>query len=178
MMIRNSLAAAAAVALAALTVLPAGPANAKAVPGPRSDEWQLRAWDIQNKVWPLTQGAGVTVGLIDSGVNASLPGLSSAVLSGIDFDDQKGDGRTDTDSQVGRGHGTAMAELIAGHGQDLGMVGVAPEAKILPIVAGRNPANVAPAIRWAVDHGAKVINISEGFSDIRIGGRFCPAPVA
>src|SRR4051794_29503480 len=122
-MIRRSLAAAAALTLAALTLIPAGPANARAVSGPRSEEWWFRSWDIQNKVWPLTQGSGVTVGLIDSGVNASLPGLANVVLPGIDIDDHKGDGRIDTDPEKGRGHGTAMAELIAGQGQDLGMVG-------------------------------------------------------
>jgi len=175
-MIRRSLAAAAAVALAALTLVPAGPADARAVPGPRSEEWWFPAWDIQNKVWPLTHGAGVKVALIDSGVNASLPGLSDAVLSGINLDDHGGDGRTDTDTAKGAGHGTAMAELIAGQGQDLGMVGVAPEAKILPIVAGRYSFQVAPAIRWAVDHGAKVINISEGFPDAYLG-HHCPGDV-
>lgn len=169
-MIRRGLVAAAAVVLAALTVLPGG--VAQAAPNPRSDEWWFTSWDIQNKAWPLTRGSGVTVAIVDTGVNAALPGLSGAVLPGTNLDHPGGDGRTDTDTEVGRGHGTSLAELIAGQGQDFGMVGVAPEAKILPIVATTN-ADVATGIRYAVDHGAKVINISEGFPDLSLQGRSC-----
>jgi subtilisin family serine protease len=83
-----------------------------------------------------------------------------------------GDGRTDTDTDLG-GHGTSMAELIAGQGQEHGFVGVAPEAKILPVVVNGYGFVQANAIRYAADHGAKVINISQGVPDGGAGG-FCP----
>jgi type VII secretion-associated serine protease mycosin len=156
----------AALALAAMTMWPAGPAGAKALPKPRNEEWQFAAWEIENKVWPITRGQGVTVAVIDTGVNASLPGLSGVVLPGADVRrGGHGDGRTDTDTGITKGHGTQMAELIAGQGQDDGMVGIAPEVKILPIVADGSPDTMATALRYAVDHGAKVINVSLGNAD-------------
>lgn len=172
-MIRRGVAAVGAMVLAAMTALPLSLAEAVTSPNPRSDEWWFPAWTIQDKVWPLTRGAGVTVAVIDTGVNASLPGLRDVVLPGTNLDDGQGDGRTDTDAEK-FGHGTQMAEFIAGQGQDDGMVGVAPEAKILPIVAGRHLGNIPDGIRYAADHGAKVINISEAASDAPIGGRLCP----
>ncbi|MFL6055463.1 MAG: S8 family serine peptidase [Actinoallomurus sp.] len=148
-------------------------ANA-AVPGPRSDSWWFKAWEIDNKVWPLSRGAGVTVAVLDSGVNAQLPGLRDVVLAGTStVPGEQSDGRTDSDTDMG-GHGTKMAELIAGQGEEHGFVGVAPEAKILPIrVTGVSPVE-ADAIRYAADHGAKVINISQATVDRRVGGAYCP----
>lgn len=67
-------AAAAAVFLAVLTSVPARPASAGSVPAPRAEEWWFPKWDIQNKVWPLTHGAGITVALIDNGVKLSFSG--------------------------------------------------------------------------------------------------------
>ncbi|GIH17391.1 S8 family serine peptidase [Rugosimonospora africana] len=176
-MTSRSLGAAAAVlsVLTAVVVLPATPASA-GPPAPRKEEWQFTAWDIQNKVWPLTHGEGVTVAVIDTGVQADLPGLAGVVLSGTDLDSNKDDGRVDTDQEEGRGHGTAMAELIAGQGKDFGMVGIAPGAKILPITAGQDPFNdMGPAIVYAADHGAKVINISQGYADGAL--RPCPGVI-
>jgi subtilisin family serine protease len=63
------------------------------------------------------------------------------------------------------GHGTAMALLIAGRGCDrpAGTVGVAPAAKLLPARLNAG-ADAGVAIRWLVDHGATIINISLGGS--------------
>ena len=92
----------------------------------------VRSWDIRSKVWPFSRGAGVTVGLVDSGVQANLPDLRGAVLSGgntIGIDNNgQGDGQAPT------GHGTGLAALIAGQGKDGGILGIAPAAKILPIL--------------------------------------------
>jgi type VII secretion-associated serine protease mycosin len=115
---------------------------------------------VQNKVWPITEGKGVTVGLLDSGVDAKLPELSQGVVPGANYVSGSGDGRTDADPSR-NGHGTAMATLIAANGKGSGMVGVAPAAKILP-VAVDDAASIAKGIRFATDHGAKVINISQG----------------
>ena len=81
-------------------------------------------------------------------------------------------GHTDTDTDKG-GHGTSMAELIAGQGQEHGFVDVAPEAKILPIVINGYSNVEAAAVRYAVDHGAKVINFSDATPDGGAGG-YCP----
>jgi membrane-anchored mycosin MYCP len=145
----------------------AGPAAAgRAGQSIFSLEWWFNDWDIQTKVWPLTRGAGVTVAVLDSGVQASLPDVRAAVIPGGDTTGAGTNGMTDDDPPGG--HGTGMASLIAGQGVGGGLLGVAPAAKILPVrVGGLNgvddggtPQTVAAGIRYAVQHGAQVINMS------------------
>lgn len=127
-------------------------------------QWWFDSRAIEELVWPKTKGAGVTVAVIDSGVQADLPDLRDAVLPGTDMTGGGSDGRRDTQDGAGDfGHGTAMASLIASRGTKTGFTGLAPRAKILPIVApGVGSTTTAPAIRYAADHGAKVISISQG----------------
>jgi membrane-anchored mycosin MYCP len=126
-------------------------------------------------LWDLgVRGAGETVAVIDTGVN-SVGALSGRLLSGGDYVLPDGTGRNDCD-----GHGTVVAGLIAGAPDaQTGYTGVAPDAKILPIrqssdyygVKNAKPGSpqetagttttLGEAIRWAVDQGANVINISE-----------------
>jgi subtilisin family serine protease len=138
----------------------ASPAYADSV---RDDEYQLRALDIPT-AWTYATGAGVTVAVLDSGVDATHPDLAGQVLPGADFVDGSTDGRRDF-----VGHGTTVAGLIAGRNNDSGGVaGIAPDAKILPVrvLDKENKYDdatvVAAGLRWAVDHGAKVVNISLG----------------
>lgn len=150
-------------------------APADATPGPNREEWWFDSFAIQSKIWPQTKGRGVTVALIDSGVNASLPGLRGAVLPGTDVTGAGGDGRTDSDPD--QGHGTGMANLIVARGEGpAGWMGIAPEARILPISDGGSvsPDRLARAIRYAADHGAEVINISQGGTS---GGVACAPPL-
>ncbi|MEV4254025.1 S8 family serine peptidase [Spirillospora sp. NPDC049652] len=166
--------AAAATAAVGLAVIPTVPA--RATPGPNPNEWWFKGWSIQQLVWPQTKGAGVTVAVIDSGVNAKLPDLKEATVPGGDFSGGNSDGRTDVDSE--EGHGTAMASLIASRGTSSGFVGIAPEAKILPIVVRDvNQYSEAKAIRFAVDHGAKVVNISQGEGNPQFKQDPCPQPL-
>ncbi|MEJ8671372.1 type VII secretion-associated serine protease mycosin [Streptomyces sp. MS1.AVA.1] len=116
--------------------------------------------------WAETQGEGVTVAVVDSGVDGTHADLAGQVLEGKDFTGG-GNAREDLD-----GHGTSMASLIAAHGHGAGnasgMVGLAPKAKIMPlrvIQTQKDPNHDetwAAAVRYAVDHGAKVINLSFG----------------
>jgi subtilisin family serine protease len=152
--------------------LSAGPAlasgtRAQLVPG--RGEWWFGAWQVQRKVWPLSQGSGVTVAEVESGVQASLPDLRGVVLPGVDLTGTSRNG--DTDIQVGEdGHGTAMAVMIAGQGigtgAGTGTVGIAPRARILPVTVGgsgpRSVATAAAGIRYAVTHGAQVIDMPFG----------------
>jgi membrane-anchored mycosin MYCP len=164
----------AAVGLAPALAAPAPARAVTATPGAtgraaqsvQSLEWWFSAWDIRSKVWPLTRGAGVTVAVLDSGVQANLPDIRVAVLPGGDTTGAGTNGMTDDDGS--QGHGTGMAALIAGQGVAGGVLGIAPAAKILPVrvgglgraVAGPTPATVAAGIRYAVAHGAQVINMS------------------
>ncbi|MEV4425160.1 type VII secretion-associated serine protease mycosin [Streptomyces sp. R-07] len=145
------------------------PAHAESI---RQRQWQLDAFGAE-EIWQISKGEGVTVAVIDSGVDKDNPDLQGQVLKGKDFArDKPGDEYTDYE-----GHGTGMAGLIAGTGQrdgGNGAFGLAPAAKILPVRvpggSGRGISQaaadaefnkVAPqAIRYAADSGAKVINIS------------------
>jgi type VII secretion-associated serine protease mycosin len=129
----------------------------------RDDQWQLQTLDMPD-AWTYADGAGVTVAVIDSGVDATHPDLQGQVLPGLDLVNRDGDGDSD---EVG--HGTTVAALIAGRNDDArGVVGIAPKAKILPVrvLNEENRYNdaliVAKGVRWAVDHGARVINLSLG----------------
>jgi membrane-anchored mycosin MYCP len=178
--LRRALSALAALTVICLALAPASSARAAATrPGgperadlqPLPDEWWFSAWDIQTRVWPLTQGAGVTVALLDSGVQASQPDLRGVIVPGGDTTGAGTTGMTDDNYQED-GHGTAMAALIAGQGVLGGPVGIAPAVKILPVrigglkrvTMGGSDATVVAGLRYAVDHGAKVINMSVGGS--------------
>jgi type VII secretion-associated serine protease mycosin len=140
-------------AVAALVVVlgSAVPARADSI---RDDEWWLATLKVA-QAQRITKGAGVTVAVVDSGVNADHPDLRGAVLAGRNTVSGK-DGRSDTD-----GHGTAMAGLIAARGRGgSGVLGIAPAAKILPVRPSNDTMYAAEGIRWAAAHGAKVINMS------------------
>lgn len=140
--------------VAALLLSSASAANADQV---REDQWALKALNA-GSVWELSEGSGVTVAVIDDGVNADHVDLRDNVLAGKDFMDGG-----DTDPEAGDNHGTAMASIIAAHGHGVaeGVMGLAPKAKILPIrMFGTDGPGLAEPIRYAVDHGASVINVS------------------
>ncbi|MFJ2934094.1 type VII secretion-associated serine protease mycosin [Streptomyces sp. NPDC087219] len=162
-------------ASAALGMLLVGIASVPAhAAGVRDRQWHLDAFGAE-EIWQISTGKGVTVAVIDSGVEQGIPDLKGQILKGKDLaPEEEGDEFTDY-----TGHGTGMAALIAGTGAadgGNGAFGLAPGAKILPIripgadagdksqaAADREFNTVMPeAIRFAVDSGAKVLNISQG----------------
>ncbi|MDT0547190.1 MULTISPECIES: S8 family serine peptidase [Streptomyces] len=125
----------------------------------RTRQWYLDAMKADD-MWKVSQGQGVIVAVVDTGVDASLPELRGQVLQGADVSSKPKNPRQDPD-----GHGTNMAALIAGNGASGGIQGLAPKARVLPVrsVVDDDPDVVqGKAIRYAVDHGARVINISAG----------------
>jgi membrane-anchored mycosin MYCP len=169
--IRTLAAMAAGLAVAAGLGVPGVPARAAASGSagyaPSANEWWLAKWQVPRQVWPLTEGAGVTVAVVDSGVQASVPDLRGVVLRGKDMLGRAGNG--DVDYATGQdGHGTAVAVMIAGQGYGTGTIGIAPRARILPVhvIYPDIGLEVIPAlaagIRYAASHGAKVINVSIG----------------
>jgi type VII secretion-associated serine protease mycosin len=121
------------------------------------------------KAWALSQGQGIKVAVIDTGIDASHPALAGAVVGGTDV---SGLGSADGLTPVGQNsyHGTMVASLIAGRGnpedEAAGVLGTAPKAQLLSVsmafgVDGVDTdSQVAEGIIWAVDNGARVINLS------------------
>ncbi|MFG3420014.1 type VII secretion-associated serine protease mycosin [Micromonospora sp. NPDC049460] len=163
-----------------VTVGRSGPAalTARAAPGCPSPLAPVRPvsappWPHQRyapeRLAPLATGAGVTVAVVDSGVDRRHPQLAGRVLDGTDLLDPGGDGGRDC-----AGHGTGVASIIAASPRDgVAFHGLAPGARILPVrvseqqvVEGRESGRTvsaedfARAIRWAVDHDADVLNLS------------------
>jgi type VII secretion-associated serine protease mycosin len=158
----------AAVCLGALLV----PAPAAPPPGAcltqaqKHDVRPERPWEDKlldpSRVWSVTRGAGVRVGVVDSGVDSDNPHLRGKVFAGFDFVRNVSGARFDCAP-----HGTPVASIIAGASVDgTGFHGVAPDARIVPArvtdtdeIKG-GPAVVAAGIRYTVDNGVRVLNLS------------------
>ncbi|WP_091316991.1 type VII secretion-associated serine protease mycosin [Micromonospora chersina] len=180
----------AAAVLAAVAGPPAPPAHAAPAPPvatprlapvgtlPRVDQVREEQWQLEElrarTAWRTSTGRGVVVAVIDSGVDGTHPDLAGQVLPGLDLVTPDG-----SDGPDPVGHGTTVAGLIAGRADDdRGVVGLAPDARILPVrvLDDENRYDdamiVAKGVRWAVDNGARVINLSLG------GGGDSPALAA
>ena len=139
----------------------AGAAHADAV---QSSQWYLDKLGVRH-AWTISKGAGVVVGVIDSGIDGSVADLTGVVVGGADF---SGAGAKNGQRPVepDGGHGTNVASLLAGHGHGpghtAGILGTAPQAHLLSAsyASLTNPDSTPAAIRWAVDHGARVLSLS------------------
>ena len=157
-----------------------GPAPAHAAAGygaagrdVQAQEWWLRGLHV-TQTWPSTQGAGITVAVLGTGVDPRHPDLTGSVTTGPDF---SGSGRTQAGPFWGI-NGTEVAGAIAGHGHGTGrtdgLLGVAPMAKILSVrvslefndplnssraIARRLPGAIASGIIYAVNHGVRIIDL-------------------
>ncbi|MCU1484129.1 MAG: Alkaline serine protease, subtilase family [Actinomycetia bacterium] len=144
------------VALAALSA-PAAATN---------DPARGRQWDLDvigaDAAHQVADGTGITVAVVDSGVDLQHEDLVGRLVPGHDFVDD------DDQPQDAFGHGTHVAGVIAATpGNGKGIAGIAPGAKVMPVrVLGAdgsgNLDDVVAGVRWAVAHGAKVINLSLG----------------
>ncbi|GAA4098617.1 type VII secretion-associated serine protease mycosin [Nonomuraea soli] len=156
----------------ALVLVPALPVQADEVRGSQQKVIDTLALP---QAWRVTKGKGVTVAVLDSGVDPEHRDLAGSVIVGKDFTE----GANPPGVAPRQLHGTYMASLIAGHGHGPGggegVIGVAPEARLLSVRViledeeegfdafnsdGRFENVVANGIRYAVDRGADVINMS------------------
>lgn len=162
-------------AAAAATVPPAPSVATPAPPVPEDPTDSVRAaeyWIDQygiREAWNTTRGAGQTIAIIDTGIGRGPVEFNGAVVGGTDVSGVgSSDGRTPVGA-VDANHGSWVASLAAsrGTGNGRGMIGVAPEAELLSISVGFGASTTKPfteqiaeAMRWAVDNGATVINLS------------------
>ncbi|HEU4467066.1 MAG TPA: S8 family serine peptidase [Agromyces sp.] len=151
---------------AALAVSGTSPAHADTV---RDLEYWLNDYGFTT-AWTTSRGEGITVAVIDTGVNGEVAELNGVLVGGTDV---SGLGAPDGQTPVGEEseHGTMVASLLAGRGtgEGNGVIGVAPEADLLTVSVAfgqdtgsdkTNDEQIAEAVRWAVDNGADVINMS------------------
>ncbi len=125
------------------------------------------------QAWGQSEGAGVTVAVLGTGVDTRYPGLAGTVVTGPDFTRAAGSTRRAGGPYWGT-EGTTVASYAAGRQDGPGPAGVAPAARVLsvrvtlefndplaadPAVSRRLPAAIAQGIRYAADHGARVIDL-------------------
>jgi type VII secretion-associated serine protease mycosin len=157
-------------AVAAVVIALSATAAPADTDGLRGSQWALTALKAE-QAWKTSKGAGVAVAVIGSGVDASHPDLTGRVVKGADLGDGSTvDGTRDQGPQDRQG-GTHAAGIIAATGRNYqgdGMSGLAPDARVLPLRVYRNaspvPSATAKAVRYAADHGARIINVTVGFT--------------
>jgi serine protease len=157
-----------ALATAAMAAKPAG-----------SDPLYAKQWGPQQvrapQAWATSRGARTVIGVVDSGVDFDHPDLKAKLRPGATFLDcgtsscGNGDWESGPAARIASKstHGTHVSGIAAAStGNGIGIAGVAPSAGILPVKAldeeGGSFEDIALGIRWAVDHGANVINLSLG----------------
>ena len=163
---RRSLAPAIAVCTAVLTMLvaPTAPAAAASDDPYFDEQWSLSQIHAPD-AWRTATGAGVTVGIVDTGVDANHPDLRGKIVATANC---VGGPCRDGGAPDGHGHGTLVAGIAAATtGNRRGVAGVAPDARLVVAKAvddeGRGSVeDINNAVRWAVDRGARVVNLSLG----------------
>lgn len=125
------------------------------------NQWHLPKINAPS-AWDISTGAGVTIAILDTGVDGTHPDLAARMVPGYNTYDNN------TNTADVQGHGTMCAGTAAAIGNNsIGTTGVAWNANIMPIRISDRRANgysstIAAGITWAGDHGAKIASISFG----------------
>jgi len=125
-------------------------------PGTMVEWWAARSGFPQ--AWDISQGAGATVAVIDTGAEIGHPELAGRIAGLASFDAARSPAGLDTN-----GHGTHVASLACGAGNNgVGLAGAGLGCQLLVIKSDFSDSSVAASIVWAVDHNADAINMSFG----------------
>lgn len=122
--------------------------------------WEIKKFDIDKK-WSVSQGENVTIAVIDTGCDLYHNDIKNNLVQGRNFVNPK------QDPIDKNGHGTHVSSTIAAENNGLGMVGVAPKAKIMPVKAlddkGSSPlARIVDALIWSANQKVDFITMSLG----------------
>ncbi len=164
-------------ATTALTIGVLGATTHAAYAAP-NDPLYARQWGPQQvhaeQAWTISRGGGAVIAVVDTGVDLGHPDLARKLVTGATFVDcgNRSCGNGDWKGPDGVGqpadsHGTHVSGIAAAAtGNGVGIAGVAPDAKIMPIKVLEDGSgsfeDIALGIRWAADHGADVVNLSLG----------------
>jgi subtilisin len=123
--------------------------------------WAISNFSNRNDVWNITAGSGTIVAVLDTGISYNNPDLANCIVDGVDL--SGGGGLPEDDD----GHGSHCAGIIAGANDNVGSVGIAHQAKIMPIKVFNafgmtSDRIIARGIKYAVDNGADIISMSLG----------------
>ncbi|MAV92139.1 MAG: serine protease [Bdellovibrionaceae bacterium] len=137
------------------------PTSLKAFPTNVERPWGIDAVKAPG-AWQITKGEGMTVVVIDTGIDEDHPAIASRFLEGRNFLDTN----NPNDYSDTVGHGTHVAGTILADGLNHGLVGVAPEAKLKSAKVcgnlGCSTVAIASAVNWAMEQQAQVVNMSLG----------------
>jgi len=154
-------------AVAASAVLPTAVAHASNDPNFKN-QWALGRIGAE-KAWTRTTGRGVRIGIVDTGVDLDHEDLAGKVVESVSCVGSGGDqAKCKGSAQDDQGHGTHVAGIAAAiKDNGKGIAGVAPDAqlvvaKVLGSQGTGQGSDVIGGIKWVVDHGAKVVNLSLG----------------
>jgi subtilisin family serine protease len=127
-----------------------------------SNQWGINSINA-TKAWKITKGSPkIVLAIVDSGVDVTHPEFKDRIVKGYNSENPLYSPRDDM------GHGTHVAGIAAAAANNnMGIVGVAPNIKIMPVkvinnYGWGNDFNIAEGIKWAADHGANIINLSLG----------------
>lgn len=122
--------------------------------------WAIEKFNLK-KVWEISQGEGIKIAILDSGCDLDHPDLKCNLLPGINFINP-------SEPPIDRcKHGTHVSGIIAACNNEIGMVGIAPMAKIIPVKVlddkgNGNLQSVIKGIKWATINKADIICMSLG----------------
>jgi subtilisin family serine protease len=122
--------------------------------------WAITAFDLP-KTWEKSKGKDVVIAVLDTGCDLNHPDLVDNLLEGFNVI------KPNLPPSDENGHGSHVTGILVGNDNDIGMIGVCPEAKVRPVKVldkngNGNMEDVAKGIRWAADNGCHLITMSLG----------------
>ncbi|MBU7001138.1 MAG: S8 family peptidase [Theionarchaea archaeon] len=146
----------------------APPVDVKGKPGPPPEElpWGVDRIDA-DLAWSTSTGSGVKVAIVDTGIDMDHPDLEANIKGGFNAIAPSGKYKDPNNFDDDHGHGSHCAGIVAAVDNEIGVIGVAPEAwlygvKVLDGSGSGYDSDIIEGIQWCVDNGIQVLSMSFG----------------